>query len=354
VLDPSGLLVEANDAALNAAGLEREKELGRSFWHTGWWQDAPEVQESIHAAILGAMLGTASRQESRFLNQHSEERWTDLYITPIQEDDRPVAILVEGRDITDQRAARLAIEAACAAAEGANKAKDELLAAIAHELRTPLGPALLLADEGSENEALPSSVRADFGAIAKNIVLEARLIEDILDLCRATRAKLSMSSKPISISAVLRDALKIVEADITAKHLTLNLQLPDGDPLVSGDAMRLQQVFWNVLKNAVKFTPVGGCIRVGAAMDVERQLITIAVEDNGIGMTSAELDRVFKAFAQGDHATQGSPHSYGGLGLGLAISRTIVEMHLGHIDAASPGRGWGTVISIELPCLVAN
>ena len=159
------------------------------------------------------------------------------------------------------------------AAVAASRAKDDFLAALSHELRTPLNPALLLASEGAENVTLPDAVRADFGSIRKNIELEARLIDDLLDLTRITKGKLSLDQRVTDAHIILQDAVVIVDADVHVKTIRGELDLSAEMTMISADPVRLQQVFWNVLKNAVKFTPVGGHIVIATKnLPITRQL----------------------------------------------------------------------------------
>lgn len=277
-------------------------------------------------------------------------RWTHATYTPERNAAGDViGVVAVHADITQRKHAEQEMERARDQAQAASRAKDDFLAALSHELRTPLSPVLLLASEGANNPALSAEVRADFATIQKNADLEARLIDDLLDLTRITRGKLALELAPVDLSAILRDALAIVHLELEQKKISLELDFtPDRRPAV-GDAVRLQQVFWNVLKNAVKFTPEGGEIAVKTRLDVERRRTVLTVSDTGIGLTPAELERIFQAFSQGDHARGDGPHRFGGLGLGLAISRMLIELHSGTIRAVSDGPGTGATFVIELP-----
>ena len=241
-----------------------------------------------------------------------------------------------------------ALREAKAAAEAANRAKDRFLAVLSHELRTPLNPVLLLASEAAANPALSPEVREDFAIVVKNVTVEAQLIDDLLDLTKITQGKLHLEMRPLDAHAVLRDAIELIKADIAEKRINLTVLFEPGNHVVSGDPVRLQQVFWNVLKNAVKFTPSKGNISV-TTRSAEGDRFVIETTDTGIGLTPDELTRVFEAFAQGNHAQEGSAHQFGGLGLGLAISRTLVELHGGSLRATSPGPGFGATFAVELP-----
>ena len=236
----------------------------------------------------------------------------------------------------------------------ASRAKDDFLATLSHELRTPLSPVLLLASEGAANAELSPEVRADFATIAENVALEARLIDDLLDVTRIVRGKLSLDLRPVDLHAALQAAVAMVQAELREKNVSLTLQLEAGSQPMLGDDVRLKQIFWNIIKNAVKFTPHGGAIVVETRAEPDGSRLSIRFTDTGLGMTAGEIARAFDAFSQGDHASPGAPRVFGGLGLGLAISRQLVELHAGSITAASAGRNQGTTFRIELPLQVSS
>jgi CheY-like chemotaxis protein len=175
------------------------------------------------------------------------------------------------------------------------------------------------------------------------------LIDDLLDLTRIARGKLALELQPRDAHAILQDALATVRVELAEKQIGLKLNLAADRSVVLGDDVRLQQVFWNVLKNAVKFTPQGGQITIETRTRAESGHVTVEVTDTGIGMTTVELERAFDAFSQGDHAESGGSHRFGGIGLGLTISRMLVELQKGTIRASSAGRGYGSTFVIEFP-----
>ena len=238
-----------------------------------------------------------------------------------------------------------------AQAMAASRAKDDFLAALSHELRTPLNPVLLLATEAANNPKLSPEVRADFETIAMNVTLEARLIDDMLDLTRIARGKVALEMKALNVHALLKDALGMAREEIDLKQITLTLRLDANRQLVHGDDVRLKQIFWNVIKNAGKFTPDKGRILIETDAPAKGEELIVRITDSGIGMTTSELGRIFEAFSQGDHAAQGGPHRFGGMGLGLAISRMMAKLHSGSITATSAGRDQGTTVLIKLPLL---
>ena len=234
-------------------------------------------------------------------------------------------------------------------AEKASKAKDDFLAALSHELRTPLNPVLLLSSEGAEDAELPARVRGDFATIRDNIELEARLIDDLLDLNRIVHGKVGLEKSLVDCHTILDYAISIVQPELHRKKIALTLKRQDAPCQLNADRTRLQQVFWNVLKNAVKFTPEKGEITVNTSIDPDKKHFTITISDTGIGMTKEEIQRIFEAFSQGDHAESTGSHRFGGLGLGLSITRMLIKMHEGTISAHSEGRDKGATFTIHLP-----
>jgi PAS domain S-box-containing protein len=233
----------------------------------------------------------------------------------------------------------------------ASRAKDDFLATLSHELRTPLSPVLLLASDALNNHELPPRVRADFNTIRKNVEMEARLIDDLLDLTRIARGKIALDKHFINLRTALQDAIIQVREDMNQKQITLDLRLKAPHHTVFADTVRLQQIFWNLLKNAVKFTPNGGRITIETASNQGK--LHVKISDTGIGMTETEIGGIFTAFSQGDHVASNG-HRFGGLGLGLSISQKLAELHSGKILAASEGRDKGSMFTVELPLPVTG
>ena len=250
---------------------------------------------------------------------------------------------------TEQAKAEAALREALDAAEKATRAKDDFIATLSHELRTPLNPVLLIASANANKEELSPEVRDDFEIIAKNVALEARLIDDLLDLTRMIRGNLSLELRPVDINSILRDALNNVKPELSQKHITVTTDLGDCPYAVLGDSVRLQQVFWNILRNAAKFTHPGGAISATTRMLGDESAVTIAFADSGIGMKAEEIGNVFDAFSHGGPAKGGSRHQFGGLGLGLTISQRLVDLHFGTITASSEGPMRGSTFVVELP-----
>jgi signal transduction histidine kinase/ActR/RegA family two-component response regulator len=234
-------------------------------------------------------------------------------------------------------------------ARSANQAKDHFLAALSHELRTPLAPVLATVSALADDASLPSAVHDRLAMVRRNVELEARLIDDLLDLTRITHGKLELRPEATDLGEMVRQALRNCCAeDVENGRLRLELDFGADDHRLWADPPRLMQVFWNLLKNAVKFTPDGGSIRVRSyrqeAPGGPRLVVEIA--DTGIGIEPDVLPRLFQGFEQGSRAIT---RRFGGLGLGLAISRAIVDLHGGRLSAASEGPGRGALFTVDLP-----
>ncbi len=231
-------------------------------------------------------------------------------------------------------------------AERANCAKDNFLATLSHELRTPLTPVLLCAAALENEPAIEPQFREQLGMMRQSIELEARLIDDLLDVTSVSHGTLRVSlSGPLDVHALLTDTEQVLRKDALAKSVQLELILAAGEHHVAGDAVRLRQVFWNLLKNAIKYTPAGGSITVRTANPSSGK-IAFTVADTGIGIDQQALPSIFRAFKS--DTIKGSK-GFGGLGVGLAISKAIVELHGGVIRAESAGAGRGAVFIIDLP-----
>ncbi len=226
-------------------------------------------------------------------------------------------------------------------AEAANAAKDRFLATLSHELRTPLTPVLIWAGGTANQPDLSPDLQQGLKMVCRNVELEARLIDDLLDLTRISRGKLQLQLRSADAHELLRDALEIVRSDIEDRHLKLSLSLDAARHTVHVDPPRLQQVFWNVLRNACKFTPENGAISLRSA-NPRPDTLVIEVSDTGVGIAPESLEKIFEAFEQADPRREG-------LGLGLAIGKATIEMHGGTICARSEGLGKGATFVIELP-----
>ncbi|MHA3775236.1 ATP-binding response regulator [Verrucomicrobiota bacterium sgz303538] len=247
--------------------------------------------------------------------------------------------------------ARAREEEARKRAEAESSAKDDFLATVSHELRTPLTPILAII-QTLEHDLNPDSLRQALHVIRRNLELEARLIDDLLDLTRIRTGKLHMHCETINIQNALNRAVEICAQKAKEKQMQLTYEPTATEDYTEGDSARLQQVFWNLIHNAIKFTPAGGKVTVRTENPAPHE-IRIDVIDNGIGIAPSDLGRIFNRFMQ--FARGKAPEGgTGGLGLGLAISKSLVEAHGGQIWASSLGRGHGTTLSVTLKTTAAR
>jgi two-component system, chemotaxis family, CheB/CheR fusion protein len=267
----------------------------------------------------------------------------------LQREDQALMILLSIEDITDRKqfeAERSQLlmqeKSARQQAETSNRAKDDFLANLSHELRNPLTPILGWAKLLRTGKLKEPAVTRALEVIERSAIAQTQLIEDILDISRITSGKLHLNTSPIDLVMVAQAAIEGVQLSADAKNISMVAQLSSATVL--GDADRLQQVLWNILSNAIKFTPLGGQVEIAVeSIDSHAQ---IRVSDTGKGIRAEFLPYIFDRFHQGDSSTTKANQ---GLGLGLSIVRQLVELHGGTVLAESTGEGQGTVITMRLP-----
>src|SRR3984893_3306711 len=256
---------------------------------------------------------------------------------------------------------RFALEAA----EAANREKDQFLAIVSHELRTPLTPALAAAAMLEGDKTISPQMRKDLSVIRRNIEVEARLIDDLLDITRIVRGKLELRRQVVDVRSLLEHAMQNYCLDAAAKkQIRVSMKITAAQSHVLVDGSRMTQVFWNLLQNACKFTSTGGSIDVRVYNEYSQRRsanvispngdkdplcqLVVDVSDTGMGISPETLPKIFNAFEQGERSRG---QGFGGLGLGLAISRAIIELHGGSISAASEGKGKGATFTVRLHCV---
>jgi PAS domain S-box-containing protein len=227
-------------------------------------------------------------------------------------------------------------------AEMASRAKDRFLAMLSHELRTPLTPILFSSSLLTEEPTLSETMREHLRVIVKNAQLEARLVDDLLDVTRISRGKFHLNFGIADAHEVLRTVLETCSADLANKQLRLSVELEATNYQLQADVDRLQQVFWNLLKNAIKFTSPAGRIAI-RSKNLRSDLFRVEIQDSGKGIAPGVAARIFDPFEQAERSE--------GLGLGLAICKSIVELHGGRIAASSPGPGKGAIFVVEIPAM---
>ena len=246
--------------------------------------------------------------------------------------------------MAERRRAEAAIEQQKSAVEAANRTKDNFLAMLSHELRTPLTPVMSALDSLQQDQAQSDETKSALAMIQRNVELESQLIADLLDLTRIAKNKLDLKFDPVDAHDAVRNVIEICQAEAKAKLLRVYIDLRAGAHYVSADAAKFQQIIWNLLKNAIKFTPESGEITISSCNSAPQSL-TIAVRDTGIGIDPSIMERIFNPFEQGDLSAQ---RRFGGLGLGLAISKSLTEAHGGTLVAKSEGQNRGTTFFLTL------
>jgi two-component system CheB/CheR fusion protein len=281
----------------------------------------------------------------RWIRKDGRVIWVESRSTVTRDDEgRPIGLRGVSMDITATKEAEIELLAAKEEAESANQAKDQFLAVLSHELRTPLTPVLAITQVLENSDELSDELRPIIEMVRRNVELEARLIDDLLDLTRVSKGKLQLNMETVDIHAHLANVLEMCQSDIRGKELAITIDLEARRYHAQADPARIQQVFWNLVKNAVKFTPKGGEITV-TSFNNERGDLVVEVTDTGIGIEPELVPKIFDAFEQG---SQSITRQYGGLGLGLAISRALVEMHGGTLSAVSQGEGSGSKFVMEI------
>jgi len=343
-----GRLVDANDAFLSMVGYSREELVeGRLRWSDMTPSEYTERDQQAFAELDAngvctpyekVYIGKDGRRVPILLGIACWEGTTDSGVAWILDvGARRAAEAERDRLLASERQAR-------SEAEAANTAKDEFLAMISHELRTPLNAMLGWGRMLRSGTLDPERQKRALEAIERNAQAQAQLIEDLLDVSRIISKKLELELAPLQIGSVVEAAIDTVRPAIETKQIQLVTDLQAGLETMLGDAHRLQQVVWNLLSNAVKFTPNGGRITVSVRWDGAR--FVIMVSDTGQGISRGALPFIFETFRQADASIT---RSFGGLGLGLSISRHLVELHGGRIEAYSAGVGHGATFTVRLP-----
>ncbi|HEV7766709.1 MAG TPA: ATP-binding protein [Thermoanaerobaculia bacterium] len=340
MLDDRGIATYMNPAALEETGYTLE-EFARAPLHE--ILHAP-IDRGGHSAQVCPIRNARERlvplkkHRDVFVRKNGSTFPVSCSLSPLQRDGRAAGAVLEFRDITDEQVAQKTLEES-------SRRKDQFLATLSHELRTPmtavLGWARMLKYGLSESES-----RDAIDAIEKSAEIQAQLIDDVLDVSRITAGRMTFVPSRVEVAPVLQAAMKTVHPAAAAKGIEILASVPPSLPAILGDEGRLQQIIWNLLANAVKFTPHDGTITVRVAH--VGTVLRLTVQDNGKGIDAEYLPHVFEAFSQED-GTMTRAHE--GIGLGLSIVRALVEMHGGRIRAASEGPGHGATFTVELPVM---
>jgi signal transduction histidine kinase/ActR/RegA family two-component response regulator len=296
---------------------------------------------SLPLMVEGRAVGGISLNFTQFSPLSDDDR---AFILALAQQCAQAIVRAQLYEAEQQALAAAVREAARSAA--ANRTKDEFLAVLSHELRTPMNPILGWTKLLREGKLNASKTAAALETIERNAKLQVQLIEDLLNISRILQGKLSLNTCPVNLESTIQAALKTVDLAAQAKAIQIQTHFESDVGNVLGDATRLQQVIWNLLSNAIKFTPNGGRVEIHLKQ-VEKQA-QIVVSDTGKGINRDFLPYVFDYFRQADSSIT---RTFGGLGLGLAIARHIVELHGGTIQAESPGEGQGATFTVRLPLI---
>lgn len=346
LMTPDGILIEANRAALEAAGIKAGDVIDKPFADTYWWSWSPEVQQQLRDAIERAAGGESVRYDVEIRVAEGRPMIIDFMIAPIFDDHGRITHLVPSAiDITARMTFEHQLRVAKEDAEAANAAKDEFLMVVSHELRTPMTSLLGWVQMLMMGHIDAKETAAAVERIYESAVAEVEIIENILDVARLAVGKFVTRRERVDVSGIAEAALAQFQARAAERIITLDGEVSPG-VLVTGDSDRLRQVVNNLLSNALKFTEPGG--HVSLAVSNGDGKVRIEVCDDGIGIAPEFLAHVFDRFRQADEARS---RRYGGLGLGLAIAKHLVEAHGGSIRAASDGAGRGARFVVELPSL---
>jgi PAS domain S-box-containing protein len=332
--DLHGVVLSWNAAAERMFGYTAAEAIGR---HISLIIPADRLDEE--AFVIGQIRAGRSVEHFETMRRRKDGSLIEISLTisPIHAPDGTIVGASKiARDITERKQLERT-------AQEASRAKDEFLATLSHELRTPLNTVMGYVQMLQNGSVPPDQQARALEIIGRNATALGRLVDDVLDTSRIVTGKMQLDLQPCNVASLIDQGIASIQPAMDARGLQLRRDV-DPDLVVNADPTRLGQVLWNLLANAVKFTPPGGRISVSGKVDGSRALI--AVEDTGIGMAPFELPLIFQRFWQ---APAGESRNHGGLGLGLALARHFVELHGGRISATSPGPNLGTRVVVELP-----
>src|SRR5579871_443735 len=345
---------DADDRMLALCGLPEalRHEFAAAFAQLLYPEDRARYQDAVARAVRSDEHAELC-EDVRIVRPDGFLRWLAIngrvyFSSDRRRAERMVVVVADvgGRKQIEQTLREAASEAerARAAALAATRAKDQFIAVLSHELRTPLTPVLMATAALTRRRDLPDPVRDALAMIRRNVELEAHLVNDLLDVTRIERGKLELNRVPMPLHGAIEAAIEISRPDIEAKQQRLAVHLQAREQRVLGDRERLEQAVWNLLKNASKFTPRQGEIRI-ETYDAEGSVM-LRISDTGIGIEPQSMHLIFEPFVQGDRSIT---HAYGGLGLGLAIAKASICGHGGDIQALSAGPGLGSTFLVRLP-----
>ena len=338
VLDAEGRVTHLNPGGVTALELDNPAFLLGKEWVQFW---PAETKATVTRAIETALAGKKFQFAAFCPTSKGSERWWDVVVTPIVDDSQQVRqLMVVSRDVTELHLARIALQ-------DANRRKDEFLALLSHELRNPLSAAGMGATVlQTQSHSLSQARVAEIGnLIQRQVAHMSRLAEDLLDVSRLTRGDVSLKMVPVNMKDVVRDVIEQLEPTYAAKRQEVHFKECAMSCNVLGDQTRLVQAVGNIVANSVRYTPLNGFIDIALACSADAVVLTVS--DSGVGIAASELPTLFELYRRGDRSL--AERKSGGLGIGLALVRSLVELHGGSVTAASEGAGMGSTFTIEIP-----
>ncbi|MGA8810753.1 MAG: PAS domain S-box protein [Thermoanaerobaculia bacterium] len=309
-----------------------------------------DLAETVRRWSHSLATGEPFELQHRFRRADGIHRWHLSRASPMRDTNGTITMWISSNtDIDDQKRIEDDLSRLYKEAESLNRAKDDFLATISHELRTPITSILGWAELLTMTTLDDDSRRDGNATILRSAQTQAKLIDDILDVSRMITGKLHLTIEPVDLENVLRAALTALIPAANAKDIAISLNFQADLPPLAGDTVRLQQVFWNLLSNSLKFTPAGGRIDI-RLVSTSSKAVVVEVQDSGVGISPEFLPYVFDRFAQQDISTR---RNHGGMGIGLSIVKQLVELHGGTVSATSDGENRGATLTVFLPMIAA-
>ena len=335
----TGQIEDVNPFLVGLLGYSREEFMGRKLWEVGPFKDVAATK----AAFEELQAKEYIRYEDLPLQTRNGNSVSVEFVSNVYSVNGGSVIQCNIRDITIRKQMVDELRRAKEEAEQGNEAKTRFITMLSHELRTPLNPLMMLIHAWKTEKHLPPAFLPDLEIMQHCVEIQTKLIDDLLDITAIAHGKITLEFKPQDVHELLRYAIEVVQPEIEKRKMRVVMSLKAKDSMVNTDFTRLTQVLWNLMKNAVKFTPVGGAVSISTTNQGEK--IQVSIGDTGVGIPVEAMEGIFDAFEQGTH---GGPHGAGGLGLGLTIAKTLIELLGGSISVQSAGLGKGGLFTIML------
>jgi PAS domain S-box-containing protein len=338
----TGHIEDVNPFLIGLLGYSREEFLDRKLWEFEPFQDVAASKTAFEELKTKEFI----RYEDLPLQTRNGGLVSVEFVSNVYAVNGGNVIQCNIRDITLRKQLTDELRRAKEEAEHANEAKTRFIAMLSHELRTPLNPVMMVIHAWKNEKKLPPELLPDLEIIQRNIEIQTQLIDDLLDVTAITRGKIKLEFKPHDVHELLKYAIEVVQDQIVENQLHVVMSMNAQHSMVSTDFVRLEQVLWNLTRNAVKFTPAGGTITISTVNEGSR--IRIGIGDTGIGISENAMAGIFNAFEQG---SQEDAHEPGGIGLGLTIAKILIELLGGSISVQSEGDGKGSRFTVTLETL---